>query len=284
MAWVIVVIAVVMAGLAWLAAQGRLGGMPPLVDDRPGPDLPDSQITADDLRGVRFAVTSRGYSMAQVDALIDRLANQLDGVAYEPSDELDAWLQDGAPAQRPAEADEVEADGPAGSDVRPSHLLDAPPEDDAAVDDAGTDLVAPPAAPVVEEPALVVEEPTPVVVEPAREAEEPAPVVGELAPVVGELAPVIGEPAPVIDRSPAPDSHVDVPDFPAADLAAPAVAVPEDLASDGPVPEAEPPAAPVRRRSGAAKRGATSQDSLPSDGGAPHRPASRDVTEHTKPK
>jgi len=97
MAWIIVILAVVVAGIAWLAAQGRLGGMPPLVDDRPGPDLPDADLKGDDLRGVRFAVVARGYSMPQVDALLDRMADQLDGKPYQPIDELALWAGDGSP-------------------------------------------------------------------------------------------------------------------------------------------------------------------------------------------
>ena len=107
MAWIIAVLVVVVAGLAWLAAQGRLGGMPPLVDDRPGPDLGDADVTGDDLRGVRFAVVARGYSMQQVDALLDRVADQLDGRAYQPVDELAAWSADGAPVAPETPADET---------------------------------------------------------------------------------------------------------------------------------------------------------------------------------
>jgi len=98
MAWIIALLVVLIGGVAWLVAQGRLGGMPPLVDDRPGPDLPDATLVGDDLRGVRFSVVARGYSMAQVDALLDRMANQLDGLPFEPVDELDQWARDGAPA------------------------------------------------------------------------------------------------------------------------------------------------------------------------------------------
>jgi DivIVA domain-containing protein len=78
MEWFIAIIAVVVAGLTWLAMQGRLGGMPPLIDDRPGPDLPEGDIASADLREVHFAVVTRGYSMPQVDAVLDRLADQLE--------------------------------------------------------------------------------------------------------------------------------------------------------------------------------------------------------------
>jgi len=111
MVWLIVILAVIVAGIAWLAAQGKLGGMPPLVDDRPGPDLPDSDITAQGLRDIRFAVTSRGYSMAQVDALIDRLADQLDGRTYRPVDEHMTWERQAGPDSSPTEpADQAEPD------------------------------------------------------------------------------------------------------------------------------------------------------------------------------
>ena len=102
MGWLIALLAVVVAGIAWFVAQGRLGGMPPLVDDRPGPDLPDTDISGDDLREVRFAVTLRGYSMSQVDALLDRLADQLDGLPYRPVDEYEAWETQGVPPAAPA--------------------------------------------------------------------------------------------------------------------------------------------------------------------------------------
>lgn len=128
MTWIIVLLAVVVIGIAWIVAQGRLGGMPPLVDDRPGPDLPDADITGEDLRGIRLAVTTRGYSMAQVDALLDRLANQLDGRPYVPVDELSTWEQ-GEPdpgQQEPVEADAepTEADAAPEADVGEAQTQD----------------------------------------------------------------------------------------------------------------------------------------------------------------
>jgi len=102
MPWVIVALAVVVGGFAWMAAQGRFGGMPPLVDDRPGMDLPDGDITADSLREVRLAVVSRGYSMSQVDALLERLALQLDGIHHDPMDEYDIWRAIEGDAAQPA--------------------------------------------------------------------------------------------------------------------------------------------------------------------------------------
>jgi DivIVA domain-containing protein len=38
-------------------------------------------VTADDLRRIRFPLAFRGYRMAEVDALIDRLAEELEAGA-----------------------------------------------------------------------------------------------------------------------------------------------------------------------------------------------------------
>jgi DivIVA domain-containing protein len=79
--WGLAAVAVLVIGVTWMAAQGRFGAMPPLIDDRPGPDLPeDGDLSADDLRDLRLAVVTRGYSMGQVDELLDRLAEQLDAL------------------------------------------------------------------------------------------------------------------------------------------------------------------------------------------------------------
>lgn len=78
MEWFLWMIAVAVLGLAAVAASGRLGELPSTVTDTPVPHIPAGILTADDLRGARFAVVARGYSMAQVDELLDRLARQLD--------------------------------------------------------------------------------------------------------------------------------------------------------------------------------------------------------------
>ena len=78
MEWCLWIIAVAVLGLAAVAASGRLGELPATVTDTPVPHLPQGRLSADDLRQVRFAVVPRGYSMSQVDELLDRLAHQLD--------------------------------------------------------------------------------------------------------------------------------------------------------------------------------------------------------------
>ena len=79
MQWVLWMIAVAILGLAAVAASGRLGELPATVTDTPRPHVPHGLLNGDDLRGLRFAVVPRGYSMEQVDELLDRLARQLDG-------------------------------------------------------------------------------------------------------------------------------------------------------------------------------------------------------------
>ena len=78
MEWFLWSCVVAILGLAAVAGSGRFGSMPAAVRDVPTPQLPDGPLRGDDLRGVRFAVATRGYSMSQVDALLDRLAVQLD--------------------------------------------------------------------------------------------------------------------------------------------------------------------------------------------------------------
>ena len=132
MVWFLVLLAVVVAGVALLAGHGRLGGMPPVVDDRPGLDLPETALTSEDLRGVRFAVTMRGYSMAQVDALLDRMANQLDAQRYWPIDEYDAWLMEGAAVPEiedaPVQDDALPFDEDALSELLKPESTEAQPE------------------------------------------------------------------------------------------------------------------------------------------------------------
>jgi DivIVA domain-containing protein len=83
MVWFFAVLVVaVMAGIAVVAA-GRGGSMAEAFDDRPDARIPiDGPLTAQDLRRVRFSTALRGYRMSEVDALLDRLAAEL-----EPGDD-----------------------------------------------------------------------------------------------------------------------------------------------------------------------------------------------------
>jgi DivIVA domain-containing protein len=79
MTWFFAVIVVaVMGGIAVVAA-GRGGSMAETYDDRPDARVPvDGPLTSHDLRRVRFSTAVRGYRMSEVDALLDRLASELE--------------------------------------------------------------------------------------------------------------------------------------------------------------------------------------------------------------
>ena len=105
MQWVLWMIAVAVLGLAAVAASGRLGELPGTVTDTPRPHVPTGLLNSDDLRGLRFAVVPRGYSMDQVDELLDRLARQLDD-AGAPAPSTTEPVGSATDARAPAPASE----------------------------------------------------------------------------------------------------------------------------------------------------------------------------------
>ena len=112
MIWFLMVIVVlVMGGVAALGA-GWGAPMAPAYDDRPDALVPrDGPLRAEHVRRVRFSLAFRGYRMSEVDALLDRVARQLD-----ESDQAR-----NAPTVHPAEA-EADRD-PAGQ----GEVADTPP-------------------------------------------------------------------------------------------------------------------------------------------------------------
>jgi DivIVA domain-containing protein len=93
MEWLIAVVAVAALGVAAMAAAGGMGQMSrDPVYDTYRQDLPTGgALTAEELRNVRFGVALRGYAMAQVDDLLDRLALEI-----AERDALIAELAEGA--------------------------------------------------------------------------------------------------------------------------------------------------------------------------------------------
>ena len=78
MEWFIAVVAVAALGVAAIAAAGGMGQMSKdPVHDTYRQDLPAGQLEPDDIRRLRFGVTLRGYAMAQVDDVLDRLAREM---------------------------------------------------------------------------------------------------------------------------------------------------------------------------------------------------------------
>jgi DivIVA domain-containing protein len=85
MMWVFAVLIVLaMGGVAMLAA-GKGEPMASAYDDRPDAVVPaDRPLAAEDLRKVRFSLAFRGYRMSEVDALLARLASEMEERGPEP--------------------------------------------------------------------------------------------------------------------------------------------------------------------------------------------------------
>ncbi len=87
MTWFFAVLIVLIIGAVAVVASGRGASLGPSYDDRGDVRLPvDRPLTADDLRQLRFNTVLRGYRASEVDALIDRLAAQLED---SPDGEMD---------------------------------------------------------------------------------------------------------------------------------------------------------------------------------------------------
>ena len=79
MTWFLAALAVAAMGVTAVVAAGRGGSMATVFDDRPDSRVPaDRNLTGEDLREVRFSSAFRGYRMSEVDALLDRLAAELE--------------------------------------------------------------------------------------------------------------------------------------------------------------------------------------------------------------
>lgn len=73
-----ILIVLAMGGIALMAA-GKGAPLSEAYDDRPDATVPATgPLSAPDLRRVRFSIALRGYRMSEVDALLDRLAGQLE--------------------------------------------------------------------------------------------------------------------------------------------------------------------------------------------------------------
>ncbi|MDR1264830.1 MAG: DivIVA domain-containing protein [Propionibacteriaceae bacterium] len=78
MEWFIAAVAVVVIGIAAMAASGRLGQFGPAASDRPQPQWPEGPLAAQDIDNLGFAVVPRGYAMDQVDEFMDRVKARLE--------------------------------------------------------------------------------------------------------------------------------------------------------------------------------------------------------------
>jgi DivIVA domain-containing protein len=79
MIWLVAVLVILVAGALVILAVVRGAAMAPAFDDRREVRLPaDRPLMAEDVRGARFTMALRGYRMAEVDALLARLAAEMD--------------------------------------------------------------------------------------------------------------------------------------------------------------------------------------------------------------
>jgi len=77
MMWFFAILIVLALGAVAVVASGRGQPLAPTYDDAPDSLVPsDGPVTADDLRRIRFPLAFRGYRMAEVDALLERLAEE----------------------------------------------------------------------------------------------------------------------------------------------------------------------------------------------------------------
>jgi DivIVA domain-containing protein len=77
MVWFFAILIVLALGGIAVVASGRGTPMEPAYGDAPDSLVPaDGPVTADDLRRIHFPLAFRGYRMAEVDALLERLAEE----------------------------------------------------------------------------------------------------------------------------------------------------------------------------------------------------------------
>ncbi|MEP6816093.1 MAG: DivIVA domain-containing protein [Marmoricola sp.] len=80
MMWFFAVLIVLLMGGIAVVASGAGDSMAEEYDDRPDVRVQaDGPLTSEDLRQVRFTTAMRGYRASEVDALLARLAYELEG-------------------------------------------------------------------------------------------------------------------------------------------------------------------------------------------------------------
>ena len=69
-----------------VAAAGHGEGLAPREVDDPPVRLPEHGIAGEDVRQVRFSTAMRGYRVAEVDAVLERLAREIDELRNPATD------------------------------------------------------------------------------------------------------------------------------------------------------------------------------------------------------
>ncbi|HVE74390.1 MAG TPA: DivIVA domain-containing protein [Mycobacteriales bacterium] len=223
--------------VAGVVATRGTDGLAPAEPDRPDLDLPEGLLQPEDVGAVRVGVALRGYRMAEVDEVLERLGRELaerdarlatltgQPAGGAPGDEGAPWAMTDPEAlltwESPAPADVAPAEPDVDVDDPPSaHAPSAFSATTASAESWGMPEVTPPDSPLEtasasEDPEAAVHDATPswpasgatsgsdaapsVVVTPVDDAPPPGPPVEDVLPSV-ERAP---EPGPV-EREQAP--------------------------------------------------------------------------------
>ena len=86
MMWVFAILVVLAMGSIAVVAAGRGTPLQEEYDDRPDAFVPaEGPLGPGDLKTVRFSLAVRGYRMSEVDALLSRLARQLEEATGAPA-------------------------------------------------------------------------------------------------------------------------------------------------------------------------------------------------------
>jgi DivIVA domain-containing protein len=127
------VIGVVVFGAA-VVVFGRGEQMAPLSPRTSPTELPDHDMTADDVRKVRFAMALRGYRMSDVDWALEKMADELDrlraevaeltGTREPVSEPVLAGVGQGSPGQTAqVQPDHHPVPGPVGQPLRHEQIV-----------------------------------------------------------------------------------------------------------------------------------------------------------------
>ncbi|MEZ0492162.1 DivIVA domain-containing protein [Kineococcus sp. TBRC 1896] len=91
MTLLLLVLVLAAIGAVVAVVTGRIGGaMGPATSTRPYRGLPEGPVSAGDVDAVRFSLGLRGYRMDEVDAVLDRLREEI----RERDEELAAWREE----------------------------------------------------------------------------------------------------------------------------------------------------------------------------------------------
>ncbi|MCA1823941.1 MAG: DivIVA domain-containing protein [Frankia sp.] len=228
---VLAIAAVLFGVFAIIAGQGE--GLDEIAPDGAEPELPPGRLHADDVEGVRFSLAFRGYRMAEVDTVIDRLAREL---AERDAELAQTTQTDGGEIRDPVglstfpsvaaavlHDDEAHVVAAAGRHAAAARAEDATPEPEVeAYVPPPDDEWRPPLAQTFPEPERSAEPDIPAPTAPTAPDEPDEPDEPDVAPIVppSPLPPITPSPEwspPASTPEVAPTSPPEVPTVPDTD-------------------------------------------------------------------